>query len=113
MTSNKRWLSFVLAEEGTFDELLCKFERAFQQPLICHDDKGRYIACAVCQGFEIKVIDKEDRLSELLCDEHYVLDVIISSDDHFNEAFEARIKALLSDHALQWTRRRWAPHPLP
>lgn len=113
MISNRRWLSFVLSEDLSFDELLIKIGRAFKHNLSCEDDEGRYIARANCGIFSIEVIDKVDRLSEFLCDDNYVLEVIIDSDEYFNSDFDKNIKKILSDNLILWERAVWAPAPLP
>lgn len=113
MGINNRWLSFVLIDDSTFDELVIKIERAFKHNLICVDDEGRYIASAELDSFCIKVIDKIDRLSEFLCDDHYTLEIAISSDKHFNFEFEKHIKEILNKNSVQWERSVWAPDKLP
>ncbi|WP_250663443.1 hypothetical protein [Escherichia coli] len=40
MNINKRWLNFVLSDDGGFDELIIKTEQAFKHKLICIDDEG-------------------------------------------------------------------------
>lgn len=113
MINNRRWLSLVLSEDLSFDELLIKIGRAFKHNLSCEDDEGRYIARAKCGVFSIEVIDKVDRLSEFLCDDNYVLEVIIDSDEYFNSDFDKDIKKILSDNLILWERAVWAPAPLP
>lgn len=92
MNINKRWLNFVLSDDGGFDELIIKTEQAFKHKLICIDDEGRYIASADLDEFSIRVIDKVNRLSELLCDEDYTLKITIYSERYFNHEFEGYIK---------------------
>lgn len=113
MNIHKRWLSFVLVDDSSFDELLTKIEQAFKHKLSCKDDDGRYIAKAEFDDFSIKVIDKIDRLSELLCDENYTLEITITSDEYFNTNFENHVKGILSNNAIQWERSVWAPNKLP
>lgn len=113
MDIHKRWLSFVLVDDSSFDELIAKIEQVFKHNLSCEDDGGRYIAEAEFDGFSIKVIDKIDRLSELLCDENYTLEITITSDKYFNVNFENHVKGILSNHAIQWERSVWAPAKLP
>lgn len=113
MNIHKRWLSFVLVDDGSFDELLTKIEQAFKHKLSYMDDEGRYIAKAEFDDFSIKVIDKIDRLSELLCDENYTLEITITSDEYFNANFENHVKGILSNNAIQWERSVWAPNKLP
>ena len=108
----KRWLSFILVDDSSFDELLTKIEQAFKHKLYCKDDAGRYIAKAELDGFSIKVIDKVDRLSELLCDENYTLEITITYDEYFNSNFENHVKGILSNNAIQWQRSVWAPNQL-
>lgn len=40
MINNRRWLSLVLSEDLSFDELLIKIGRAFKHNLSCEDDEG-------------------------------------------------------------------------
>ncbi|MEM8323546.1 hypothetical protein Q4S25_09705 [Morganella morganii] len=109
MNTYKKWLSFVLVDDNSFSELLTKIERSFKQRLSCEDDEGRYIATAKFDGFKIKVIDKIDRLSELLCDDNYTLEITIYTEEYFNSSFENYIKEILNSNGLQWERSVWAP----
>lgn len=110
MNTYKRWLSFVLVDNSSFEELLTKIELAFKQKLSCEDDEGRYIAIANFDGFSIKVIDKIDRLSEFLCDDHYTLEITINTDGYFNYNFENHIKEILTNNSIHWGRSVWAPN---
>ncbi|EDS6041286.1 TPA: hypothetical protein O7X39_000654 [Salmonella enterica] len=112
MNLHKRWLTFVLSDDGSFDELIIKTEQAFQHKLICIDDEGRYIASADLDEFSIRVIDKVDRLSELLCDEHHTLEIVINSERYFNYEFEEYIKKILHENGIQWQQSVWAPDKL-
>lgn len=112
MSINKRWLTFVLSDDGSFDELIIKTELAFKHKLICIDDEGRYIASADLDEFSIKLIDKVDRLSELLCDEDYTLKITICSEEYFNDEFEEYIKKILHENGIQWKRCVWTPDKL-
>ncbi|MHA8111804.1 hypothetical protein ACX122_01535 [Kosakonia cowanii] len=108
----RRWLRFVLLEDCCFADLLIKLSVAFNQQFLMRDDKGRYIAEVVFDNYKIKVVDKIDRLNEMLCDSNYTLDVVIDSDEYFNISFEAIIKNILRKHAIKWKRSIWAPLPL-
>lgn len=108
----RRWLRFVLFVDCSFADLLIKLSIAFNQQFLMRDDKGRYIAEADCNNYKVIVVDKVDRLSEMLCDDHYTLDVVINSDGYFNASFEGMIKYILRRHAIKWERSIWAPHPL-
>jgi len=110
MNTYKRWLSFVLVDNSSFEELRSKIELAFRQELSCEDDEGRYIAMAKFDGFSIKVIDRIDRLSKFLCDDHYTLEITINTDDYFNYKFENHIKEILDNNSIQWGRSVWAPN---
>ncbi|EAW8146614.1 hypothetical protein DPE81_19620 [Salmonella enterica subsp. enterica] len=112
MNLHKRWLTFVLSDDGSFDELIIKTEQAFKHKLICIDDEGRYIASADLDEFSIRVIDKVDRLSELLCDEHHTLEIVINSERYFNYEFEEYIKKILHENEIQWQQSVWAPDKL-
>lgn len=109
MSAQKKWLSFVLKEDVSFDELLLKIERAFEVKLPCEDDEGRYIAKAKLNNFNIEVVDRVDRLSKELCDENYTLDIISSSEELFSRTFENDIKNILSEGDIRWERFVWAP----
>lgn len=113
MNTHKRWLSFVLIDDGSFDELLVKVEKAFKHKLSCEDDEGRYIAKAKLDDFSVTVIDKIDRLSEFLCDENYTLEIAITSDKYFNSDFENHLKEVLNNNSIKWERLVWAPNKLP
>ena len=110
MKINERWLTFVLIDSNnSFEEMLTKIELAFKCKLSCKDEKGRYIARAELDNFSIAVIDKIDRLSELLCDEHYTLEITIISDKYFNSKFENYIKEILTNNFIQWKQSIWSP----
>ena len=109
MSIHKRWLSCVLLEDLSFKELLTKLEQVFERTLVCEDDEGRYIAKTECDDFTVTLIDKEDRLSEFLCDENYNLEITIRSDDYFNSNFENFIKETLRNGNIKWERSVWAP----
>jgi hypothetical protein len=110
MNINTRWLTFVLVDNNeSFQEIQAKIASAFQCKLSCKDEKGRYIARAKLANFSIAVIDKIDMLSELLCDEHYTLEITVISDEYFNSEFESYIKKILTNHFIQWKRSVWSP----
>lgn len=108
----RRWLRFVLLDDCSFADLLIKLSIAFNQQFLMRDDKGRYIAEANFDNYKVIVVDKVDRLSEILCDDNYTLDVVIDSDGYINASFEGMIKNILSKHAIKWERSIWAPYPL-
>ena len=110
MNIYQRWLTFVLIDSNnSFEEMLTKIELAFKCKLSCKDEKDRYIARAELDNFSIAVIDKIDRLSELLCDEHYTLEITIISDKYFNSKFENYIKEILTNNFIQWEQSVWSP----
>ncbi|MEG0186636.1 MAG: hypothetical protein RR704_24620 [Stenotrophomonas sp.] len=113
MTATARWLIFVLTSDGSFEDVVRRAAEAFGHPFQCRDDEGRHVASARLTACEVEVIDKEDRLADFLCDDHYTLRVAIRGDDHFTLAFEAHVKALLEHAQLRWQRSVWAPdrHP--
>ena len=113
MSIHKRWLSFVLLEDISFKELLTKLKQVFERTLVCEDEEGRYIGKAECDGFTVTLIDKEDRLSEFLCDENYSLEIMITSDDYLNSYFEDFIKDTLRNGNIKWERSVWAHDKLP
>lgn len=109
MLNIKRWLSFVLAEDMPFCDLILKLEKVFGVSLPYKDDKGRYIAKAKLTDYEVQVIDRVDRVAEILCDEHHVLEFIITNDDFFTTEFEGDIKSFLNANQVKWSRSVWAP----
>lgn len=113
MLNIKRWLSFVLEEDIPFDELILKLEKVFGISLPYKDDKGRYIAKADLTDYEVQVIDRIDRLDEILCDDNHVLEFIITNDEFFTSEFEGKIKNLLGANKIKWSRAVWAPNDLP
>ncbi|HIE4324692.1 TPA: hypothetical protein ACXM6M_003161 [Serratia marcescens] len=90
--NENRQLGILLLEDIPFDKLLIKLERAFGFSLPCEDDKGRYVAKAELDDYNIEVIDRVDRLGDVLCDDNHVIDVKIKSNDFFNPDFERKIK---------------------
>ncbi|WP_046228003.1 hypothetical protein [Paenibacillus dauci] len=113
MYTHNRLLSFVLLEDVPFEHILTRVAAAFQINLSYEDYKGRYIAKAYLPGYHLEVVDRVDRLSEMLCDEYHVLHIRIDSDDYFNCAFEQQIKQILKNGNIRWQRHVWAPYPLP
>ncbi|ELY4609806.1 hypothetical protein ACI5CP_002665 [Cronobacter turicensis] len=109
MKNKKRWLSFVLEGECLFEELVSKFSQLFNKHFAVIDDEGRYIAIADTGRYTVNIIDKVDRLSDYLCDDNYVFEVIIKDDLLFNHKFEGEIKDILSKGDIKWERFVWAP----
>ncbi|EJC1154361.1 hypothetical protein ACLF30_003749 [Cronobacter sakazakii] len=109
MKNKKRWLSFVLEDDCLFEELVSKFSRLFNKHFSIIDDEGRYIASADAGIYTVNIIDKIDRLSDYLCDDNYVFEVIIRDDALFNLKFEDEIKNILSKGNVKWERFVWAP----
>lgn len=109
----KRWLRFVLLEDCSFTDLLTKIAKAFNVELSVEDDEGRYVAKGDFSFYSIELVDRFDRLSDLLCDDKYTFDIIITSDDYFNSSFEHSIKKILDKNSIKWERTIWAPQSLP
>lgn len=105
--NENRQLGILLLEDIPFDKLLIKLERAFGVSLPCEDDKGRYVAKAELDDYNIKVIDRVDRLGDVLCDDNHVIDVKIKSNDFFNPDFERKIKKILRDGDVKWKDGIW------
>lgn len=112
MLNIKRWLSFVIEDDVPFKELILKLEKIFGINLPYKDDKGRYIAKAKLADYEIQVIDRVDRLDEILCDDNHVIEFIIMNDDLFTVEFEKKIKKFLDANNIKWNRAVWAPEDL-
>ncbi|ELY2857129.1 hypothetical protein ACMSZT_003200 [Cronobacter dublinensis] len=108
----KRWFSFVLDSGCLFEELVSKFSDVFNKHFSIIDDEGRYIAVADIGIYTVNIIDKIDRLSDHLCDNNYVFEVIIEDDALFNHQFEATIKSILSKSNIKWKRFVWSPDRL-
>ncbi|EOV8837288.1 hypothetical protein ACNY9Y_003277 [Cronobacter dublinensis] len=108
----KRWLSFVLESDCLFEELVSKFSKLFNKNFYIIDDEGRYIAVADIEFYIANIIDRVDRLSDYLCDDNYVFEVIIENDALFNHEFEGDIKSILSKGNIKWERFVWAPDRL-
>lgn len=108
----KRWLSFVLDSACLFEELVSKFSDVFNKHFSITDDEGRCIAVADIGIYTVNIIDKIDRLSDHLCDDNYVFEVIIEDDALFNHQFEATIKIILSKGNIKWKRFVWSPDRL-
>ncbi|MGQ6550285.1 hypothetical protein KGP17_10150 [Serratia sp. JSRIV001] len=113
MLNTKRWLIFVLEEDVPFSELILKLEQAFGISLPYKDDKGRDIAKAKLTDYDVRVIDRIDRLDEMLCDDNHVIEFIITNDDFFTYEFECKIKGFLDKNKIKWSRSVWAPNDLP
>jgi len=108
----KRWLSFVLESDCLFEELVSKFSKLFNKHFSIIDDEGRYIAVADIEFYTANIIDRVDRLSDYLCDDNYVFEVIIENDALFNHEFQDDIKSILSKGNIKWERFVWTPDRL-
>ena len=113
MLNTKRWLIFVLEEDVPFTELILKLEQAFVISLPYKDDKGRDIAKAKLDDYDVRVIDRIDRLDEMLCDDNHIIGFIITNDDFFTYNFECKMKDFLDKNKINWSRSVWAPNDLP
>lgn len=105
--NENRQLGILLLEDIPFDKLLIKLERAFSVSLPCEDDKGRYVAKAELDDYNIEIIDRVDRLGDVLCDDNHVIDVKMKSNDFFNPDFERKIKKILRDGDVKWKNGVW------
>lgn len=106
-------LAFIVKESILFDSLVVKVEQAFKLKLISKDDEGRYIARGNVDGFDVEIVDKIDRLSEILCDENCVIYIRIRSNDFFNNDFEKYLKTQLYKYGIEWIEYVWSPFPPP
>lgn len=102
-------LAFKIHEDLSFFEIIERIELAFKQSLSCRDDEGRYIARKKFDEFSMEVMDKIDRSSELLCDEHSVIYIRLHSDEQFNKCFEHAIKKALCSVKIKWIECIWTP----
>lgn len=108
MDTNK-YLSIVLLESVSFEELVLKISRAFEISLSCEDEKGRYIAKGFTNDFEIELIDKIDRLGDFISDENYTLDFIIPLNNCLNyKKIEESIKNQLKYSNIAWKYGIWS-----
>lgn len=110
MKKHFKELIFDLYDQILYKELVSKLESIFEINLSCVDDEGRYFSYGETKDFDVEVIDKIDRSSELLCDDHYVLVVGIFSEKYFNNEFEKYIKDILYSSGVKWKNGVW--HPL-
>ncbi|MDC9607423.1 hypothetical protein WDV76_16715 [Xenorhabdus griffiniae] len=101
-----RYLSIVLDTDTNFEELVSEISQVFDINLLIKDDKGRYIATGDCEKYKIIVVDKLDRSSELLCDEHYTLELAMNNEnDHYE--YEDNIRNILFNGKIKWSRGVW------
>ncbi|EOV9632274.1 hypothetical protein ACN5LM_003841 [Cronobacter dublinensis] len=107
--NNKRVLSFVLDGDYLFDEIVIKFSELVKKRFSIKDDEGRYIAIADVGIYTVSIIDKFDRLSDCLCDDNCVFEVLIEDDDLFDCKFETDIKNILANGNIKWESFVWAP----
>ncbi|PHM35611.1 hypothetical protein Xmau_04492 [Xenorhabdus mauleonii] len=101
-----RYLSIVLGTDTSFEELVSEIKYVFDIGLLTKDDKGRYIATGDCGKYKVIVIDKLDRTSELLCDEHYTLEFAMNSEND-NYEYEDNIRNILYKGKIKWIRGVW------
>ncbi|MBD1229598.1 hypothetical protein [Xenorhabdus griffiniae] len=107
-TEKTRQLNFVLLEDIPFEELIPKLEKAFNINLPYKDIKGRYIAKAKLQEFDIELVDRIDQLGDFLCDDYHVMYIIVDSDKYFNFEFENKITSILKDGKIKWRYATWS-----
>lgn len=74
---------------------------------IAKTKKGRCVAEGEFRGCNISIVDRIDRLGEVMSDDSHVIDIYIPSDDRFNNAFEREIRNCLRDGDLSWTYAIW------
>ncbi|MBD2786197.1 hypothetical protein ID858_15830 [Xenorhabdus sp. DI] len=102
----KRRLGIVLDVNSSFEDLVYKVSQAFNISLSIKDDKGRYIATGNLTKYKITVVDKEDRQSELLCDEHYTLELDMENEND-NYEYESEILNILFEANIKWIKGVW------
>ncbi len=102
-----RQLGILLLEDISFEQLVLKVEKAFGIYFSSYDDKGRYVAKGNLNDYSVEVVDKIDRLSEILCDDNYVINIKINSDRLFNAQFENNVKKLLKIGGIKWRDGIW------
>ncbi len=102
-----RQLGILLLEDISFELLVLKVEKAFGIYFSSYDDKGRYVAKGNLNDYSVEVVDKIDRLSEILCDDNYLINIKINSDRLFNAQFENNIKKLLKIGGIKWRDGIW------
>ncbi|WP_323866373.1 hypothetical protein [Xenorhabdus cabanillasii] len=103
-----RHLNIVLLEDVPFEELIPKLEKAFGVNLPYQDVKGRYIAKAKLQEFDIEVVDRIDQLGDFLSDDYHVIYIIIDSDKYFNFEFENKVIRTLKEGKIEWRYATWS-----
>ncbi len=64
-----RCLSIVLNEDVDFMNLIRKVERALDTDFRSVDKKGRYIAEGEFRGCKVSIVDRVDRLGEMMSDQ--------------------------------------------
>jgi hypothetical protein len=104
-----KYLTIVLLENIRFEELITKIERVFHISLPFKNEKGRLVAKVETKYFTIKVIDRYDDLSELLCDEHHILELTFQHNfplDYVEN--ENHIKKILKN-SIKWEYGIWSP----
>ncbi|PHM35988.1 hypothetical protein Xmau_04389 [Xenorhabdus mauleonii] len=103
-----RSLNIVLLEDIPFEELILKLEKTFDINLPYQDVKGRYIAKAKLQEFDIEVVDRIDQLGDFLSDDYHVIYIIIDSDKYFNFEFENKVIKILKEGNIEWRYATWS-----
>ncbi|MFJ6267075.1 hypothetical protein [Lysinibacillus xylanilyticus] len=96
-------------EDSTFIELVEKIEKVFSISLPYENKKGRFIAEGDTGTFIVILVDKIDELSDILCDEHYTLEIRINEDEMFNyERYEADVITKLKNYDIRWKCGIWS-----
>jgi hypothetical protein len=98
-----KYLDIVLLEDLLFVDLVKKIEKVFNVSLPYKNKKGRYIAEGQKSRYKIKLIDRFDDLSELLCDDHHILTLSIPFEVEFNYiVIENEVVKLLKNYDIKW-----------
>lgn len=103
-------LSIVLTDDISFEDITNKIAIAFNIKLQTVNDDGRLLSVGETEKYKVIVIDRYDDLSDLLCDENYVLDIDLHQEIfQEKEILEEEIISILKCNKISWERGIWAP----
>ena len=106
-------LSIVLTDDISFEDITNKIAIAFNIKLQTVNDDGRLLSVGETEKYKVIVIDRYDDLSDLLCDENYVLDIDLHQEIfQEKEILEEEIISILKCNKISWEREEYGLHGL-
>lgn len=101
-------IRFLLDEASDFSTLVSVLEQVFKTALTLTNKDGRLIASGASEAYHIRLVDKYDDLSPILCDGYYSLVVSLPFDNNVSyQEVENRL-SLFCEHDVRWIKETWS-----